>query len=363
MKNLLSNKHFSLTFCLVLIITSFLLFSAMENAIAEQKSVLLKVATHMPPAYGDAFYSLKRIADYINLHGRKYNLSAEFSHSEAIYKATEILPASISGTLDIGTQAGPYMEGSIPALGVAALPFIWKDFYAEREAGRRGTPYFNFLDREFAKRGLVLLSVSALGPQEFLCNKPIRKLEDWKGIKFRVAGTADAKSVQLLGAAPISMPSPEIYTSLQRGVVNAVQGLDNTFASRRLYEVAKYQIDLGAFTMNWCIFINQKKFQSLSEEQKKVVLNAGEVAGHDISVSETYGGFMGMRSFLEHKGVEQIYLSKEEITRHKKALEPVKEWWRKQVGEALGDEGIKAALVSQNEELPKWGKLDLVLPE
>lgn len=365
MGDFLNRKLMFLCFLMTVVTFSFIGLKLTDAAAASKdKPVTLKMSTYLTPSYKDGFYANKKMVDYINLHGKKCNLSAEFFHSGTVYKAKELLPGCMTGSLDIGGLVAPYVEGSIPALGVSSLPFAWENFYVHRDGTRRGSPYFNFLADEYAKRGLVLLSQSPVGPQEFVSSIPLMKIEDWKGLKVRVSGAVYSKAMQTIGASPISMPSGEVYTSLQRGVVDAAQGLDITFKARKLFEVTKHQINFGCFAMEWTIFMNKVKFDSLSKDQQKVVLNAAELCGHDMSTSEVLGGFMGLRSSLENKnGIKQIYYSKNEHNRFKKAMEPVVDWWTEKVGEKMAKKALKAVRDSQDVGIPSWGKLDLILPE
>ena len=363
MRRFQSRKSVYLAIILAIIIFSGLVGQTDATA-SENKPVNLKIATYQNPAYGTFFYVQKMLADYINLYGRKCNLSAEFYHSGTVYKAKELLPACISGSLDIVSIVPPYLEGSIPSVGVSSLPFVWKNMYVQREAEKRGTPLFKCLDNEFDKRGLLILGLTGSCYMNFVSNKPLTKLEDWKGIKVRVSGPIYSKAMKAIGAIPVSMPSGEVYTSLQRGVVDAAMASDVGIRSRKLGEVTKYQSIIDAFAIDWIFFMNKEKFNSLSKEQQKVVLNAGEVARFGASVAEASTGVEGYRlSLAADYGVKVLYATEKEKTRFKKAMQPVISWWIKKMGKTKAEEILKALHDSENPGLPKWGKLDLILPE
>jgi len=329
---------------------------------ASGKTVKLKVVTYLTPGYGDGHYASKRMVDYINLYGRSLGLGAEFFHSQTIYKAKEMLPVLISGGIDIAIFMAPYVEGTIPVFGTSDLPFIWGDKFTQCEASRRGSPYFNVVNEECSKKGLQLLALASSAPEEFMARKPLTKLEDFKGMKIRVAGAGYAKALQSIGAVPVSMPSSEVYTSLQRGVVDAAMGVDITFRARKLYEVAKYQINLGGFLFDWPVIMNKGSFDRLSEEQKKVVWNAAELYRHDFSNAESLGtGYMHMRDILKNNyGVKQIYISESEKARMKKAMwGPTVKWWKKRVGPELGDKVLNAVEESKNWRKSKFGYHEL----
>ena len=328
---------------------------------ASGKTVKLKVVTYLTPAYGDTLTPVKRIVDYINLYGRSRGISAELYHSGTVYKPKEMLPALISGSFDIGIFMAPYVEGTIPVFSATDLPYVWGDIYTQREGSRRGSPFFKLVSTQCEKKNLKLLALASSSPEEFIAHKPLTKFEDFKGLKIRVPGAGYAKALQSIGAVPISMPSAETYTSLQRGVVDAVMSVDITFRARKLYEVAKYQINVGAFLFDYPALMNKSKFDSLSDEQKKVVWNATEIYRHDFSIAETLGGYMGLRSLLKKNyGVKQIYFSESEKARMKEAMwGPTVKWWKKRVGTELADKTLKAIEESKNWRKSRYGYLDL----
>ena len=92
----------------------------------------------------------------INQYGKIRGLSAELYHSQTVYKAKEMLPALISGSIDIGIFMAPYVEGTMPIFGTTDLPFVWGDGYTQREGSRKGSPYFNLVAEECHKKGLKI---------------------------------------------------------------------------------------------------------------------------------------------------------------------------------------------------------------
>jgi len=355
------HKRWQILFFLLVIVSFFSLNLTKEASAAKSNSVRLKLVTYLSPAYGDIFYNIQRMADYIGYYGGKHNLKAKVYHSQTVYKAKEMLQACISGSIDIAILMGPSMEGSIPVFGGSGLPFIWGDIYTQREGSRRGSPFFNLVSEECEKKNLVLLAMPSTEPEEFISRKPLRTIEDFRGIKIRTTGAMHAFALKAIGAVPVSMSSSEIYTSLQRGVIEASMGLGSTFIARKLFEIAKYQTNINCFLFDWVAIMNKDRYLSLSKEQKNVILNAAELYRHDHSVTELVGGYMHVRDILikEH-GVEEIYLPESELTKFREAMSPVKGWWKKRVGVDFGNKVIKAIEDSHNWRKSRYGKLDFV---
>jgi len=102
-------------------------------------------------------------------------------------------------------------------------------------------------------------------------NKLITKPEDLKGLKFRATGTFQPM-YKAFGATVVNIPSEEIYTAVQNGVINGCnQPAEQAFIERGLPEVLKYYVQpfFGKVPTNWSI--NMKKWASLGPELQKIM--------------------------------------------------------------------------------------------
>jgi TRAP-type C4-dicarboxylate transport system substrate-binding protein len=103
-------------------------------------------------------------------------------------------------------------------------------------------------------------------------SKPVRVLEDLKGLKVRTPSAAQSAQIQALGAIPIDMPAGQIYNALDRGVVDASQIPMSAAIDFRLIEVARY------FTVNaplgrspFLVAMNRARYEKLPADLRKVV--------------------------------------------------------------------------------------------
>ena len=85
----------------------------------------------------------------------------------------------------------------------------------------RGKGYVDWLDKRHEKIGLKVLGVFYWGGFNFWAKKPIKSLDDFKGKRFRSNATYDVFQ-KALGLAPVSIHIAEIYTALERGVVEGL---------------------------------------------------------------------------------------------------------------------------------------------
>ena len=123
-----------------------------------------------------------------------------------------------SGSYDVvSTQVGlasrddPFLEG-IDLIGVSTN---MDDLQAAVDA------YREIFDKRIGERfGAKVLAIWPFGPQVFFCNQPIKTLDDLKTLRVRSFTPSMSKLIEALGATPVSIPFPEVYPSLQRGVAN-----------------------------------------------------------------------------------------------------------------------------------------------
>lgn len=133
-------------------------------------------------------------------------------------QAADALRLLRSGTFDVmSVQIGmasrddPFFEG-LDLIGVSTnMKDLRQAVSAYREA---------FDARLQARFNAKVMTLWPFGPQVFYCNKPIRSLDDIKGLKVRSFTPSMAALIQHLGGTPITLQFSEVYTSLQRGVAD-----------------------------------------------------------------------------------------------------------------------------------------------
>lgn len=133
-------------------------------------------------------------------------------------QAADALRLLRSGTFDVmSVQIGmasrddPFFEG-LDLIGVSTnMNDLRQAVAAYREV---------FDQRLQARFNAKVMTLWPFGPQVFYCNKPIRSVDDIKGLKVRSFTPSMAALIQHLGATPITLQFSEVYTSLQRGVAD-----------------------------------------------------------------------------------------------------------------------------------------------
>src|SRR5690606_5018192 len=108
---------------------------------------------------------------------------------------------------------------------------------------------------------------------------PVRRPEDLQGLNIRVPSRNAGLVVEAWGGNPVSMPAPDIYNTMQTGVIDGAIIDATALPGFRLDEVTTY-ISTGMDTTisSFFLVMNRGSFDSLSEEYQQVLLEAGDEA-------------------------------------------------------------------------------------
>ena len=136
-------------------------------------------------------------------------------------------------------------------------------------------------------QGAHVLGLMTMGMRNMYSKKEIKSVADIKGQKVRVQATkTEDTHFPAYGAQTVHMPFGEVYTSLQTGVVNIAENGVNVYLANKHYEVAPVLSMTEHEANNNCIWVSDKTWNSLSDEQKKWV----QAAADEVSKKEPAQG-------------------------------------------------------------------------
>ncbi len=165
------------------------------------------------------------------------------------------------GSFEIGHLPGNMAENFLPIANTLHLSFIkpWE----ERENG-----VYDILRDQFEeKMNLVYLGKSAGDGYQYslYTNFEVNTLADFQGKTFRVSPVY-VPLLDALGAGSVSMPVGEIYTAMERGVVDGFGWPTLGPVDYGWYEVTKYRVSPGFYPTGIGIFFNKDAFYALPED-------------------------------------------------------------------------------------------------
>ena len=126
----------------------------------------------------------------------------------------------------------------------------------------------------------VVTSNWAYGERHTLTTKPVKTVDDLKGLQIRVpTNQIQTKGFEVLGATPVGMSLGDVYTALQQGTIDGGENPLSTLYGRKHHEVAKYLI-LDGHVLNYTNWIcSSMWFDGLTPEQQKALVETGHEAG------------------------------------------------------------------------------------
>lgn len=158
--------------------------------------------------------------------------------------------------------------------------------------------------------------------------KPIRGLDDIKGLRMRSPSAAQAKQLERMGAAPVAMPITELYPQLERGVIDGAMVPFSVILDFRLGEVARHYTIAGPLfgRSSFLIAMSKKKYDSLPASARAAI---DKLSGRQLSLKATQVYLDRTAESIESvRGKhEVINLSKAEQDRISKVLAPIIDEW------------------------------------
>jgi TRAP-type transport system periplasmic protein len=189
-----------------------------------------------------------------------------------------------SGDIDFIITSTANASTLAPQAGVFSLHFIFRDekHLANVLADKTVSTAFRDMIKD-SVQGAQVLGLLTMGFRNIYSKKDIRSLDDVKGIKIRVQATkTEDTHFPAYGTQTVHMPFGEVYTSLQTGVVNAAENGINVYLANKHYEVAPVLSITEHEANNNCIWVSEKTWNSLSDQEKQWV----QAAADEVSKTE-----------------------------------------------------------------------------
>ncbi|MBN8188213.1 MAG: TRAP transporter substrate-binding protein [Salipiger thiooxidans] len=197
-------------------------------------------------------------------------VAVEMLPVETIVAHSETMDAVAAGILDGHFTDTSYASGKDPAFGLIANPVgAWSD----------PSQMFDFMNNGGGKElmnemlepyGLHFVGATTPGLEAFVSKVPLDGVDDLQGLKLRAPEGMVQNVFAAAGAAPVNLPGSEVFTSLDKGVIDAADY--NTFstnAAQGLHDVAKHPVYPGFHSMPLIeVSVNKAKWDSLPDDLK-----------------------------------------------------------------------------------------------
>lgn len=268
--------------------------------------------------------------------------------AETLIKGPETYEGIVKDVADIGFGVYAYTRGRFPVIETFLLPGVnFKDSKAGSLAVMEAIKTMN--PKELQDNHHLFSWTAGTG---YLMSKtPVRELNDIKGKDIGVSAGPRADAIKMLGANPITLPMPEWYEALQKGIMKGGVAPLETLQGFKLGEVTGDYLTKVPFLYNQIFFatMNLDKWNSLPADVQKQITDATDkfyaenVPGLFDQINED-----GLKATQAKKKVGVIDLSDAETQKWLDAIKPIQD----QYVAALKSKGLDGdKILSTAEEL------------
>ena len=296
---------------------------------ADGAEIELKFQSTYPPAHEvvkGAFEPwFKRLEEQ-----SKGRLKVHFFPPRAIVKENETFEGAEAGLVDIGTSMPGRNPGKFPLVELTELPFIFPSAQIGSLVTWKLFEHYPEWQKEFKGAKVLWLWVSATA-HIATTKKPVKTLEDLKGMKIIGYTPAMMETIRALGANPLQISPIDAYLALQRGMADGIVMSHAGNKSLKLFESTKFITEANALVIPFYSVMNEKKFESLPSELKKLI---GETTGSEMAKECGKTLDVGDREAgeaLKKDGVDIFVLSEKEKERWVNAVSPLYQDWFKRM--------------------------------
>jgi TRAP-type C4-dicarboxylate transport system substrate-binding protein len=306
--------------------------AAISPALAQDKTINLKISLWVPPAHPLVPATQAWAADIERASGG--TIKATVFPSEQLGKAFDHYDMARDGIADVTYVNPGYKPGQFPIAAAGQLPFLFGD-------GKKGTLAFDEWYRKYAPvemKDTKYCFGFIHDPGSLHGKTKVVLPSDLKGLRVRPAQSTIGEMVKLFGGANVQASAPEARDALERGVADEITFPWGSLFLFGIDKVVKYHIDAPLYTTVFTYNVNLNTYNSMSPAQKKVIDDhctpewASKVS--DPWTDFEANGRTRMKALPDH---EVYKLTDEQLAQWKAAVQPLRANWAAAVKQAGGD--------------------------
>lgn len=215
------------------------------------------------PGYKSLILPFVKEVEEATKGGMKFKISGP----ETVPSFEQLQPTG-SGVFHFLFTHGAYHFGTTPV--ATAIEAIQTDQKTWRAAGIK-----DFTDKHYQQFGVKLFGLAVSPPNiayNIILRQPVKPSGDLQGMKIRMSPSYEGV-VKMLGASPVVLPPAEVYTGLDKGLVDGAAWPSFGAYNYRWYEVAKHIMKPTFGVGTQLFFMNLATWNKLTDDERKI-LNA-----------------------------------------------------------------------------------------
>lgn len=259
----------------------------------------------------------------------KGELEIQVSPNSTLVKRPEVKSAVARGDIQLGELFMSVLGNEDPLFALDSIPFLATDYEQAQRLWQASRPA---IEQRLLEDGVRLLYAVPWPPQSLFSNKPILRMADFHGMKFRSYNPTLSRTAVLLGAEPTIITTEAVPQAFRSGQVDGMLSSSATGVDLRAWDFASHFYDIQAFIPKNIAIVNEAAFQRLSVNTRQALLQAAkraELQGWELSWALT--GYQ-VRT-LERRGVTVVSAVPAEIRTGLAAIGRKLTWeWLDQAG-------------------------------
>lgn len=243
-------------------------------AMAEAKTVTIKAVTAWPKSVWEVGNFMKFLDIVKERVAQKYagQLEIQYAGGPEVIPNQEQVEAARMGVVDMVFTTDGYYVSAVPEVNVLSVSML--DGWEERAKGVNA-----FLDKIHQDK-VNCVYLGRLGhnlPFTIYLTKPVKGFDDLKGLKIRCSPTL-VGFLKKIGANPVVIPPPEVYTALERGVVDGYTWPAGLIKDWGWEKVTKCVVQPGVYNGANVLVMNKKKWDEIPADLQKLLIEAEDEA-------------------------------------------------------------------------------------
>nr|WP_042349843.1 DctP family TRAP transporter solute-binding subunit [Bacillus massiliigorillae] len=237
----------------------------------------------------------------------------------------------LSGGVEMGVNSSTLWESTVPAMGIFDVPYVFSDYDAAGKA--LNGEFGDKLRGAMEEKGAKVLLFADYGYAQFANNKrPLKKPEDFKGLRIRSIGDIPSEMIKAYGASPVFMGGGEVYMALQRNTVDGATSGTTAMLQRKYDEVAKYLTINNYAYLEFILAVNQKYWDGLPEKTQTLLTETAKETEDWIRQQAKEEDERTAKE-LEKKGMKVYVVPQEDLAQWKAAAKPAWDAFTKNAGD------------------------------
>jgi TRAP-type C4-dicarboxylate transport system substrate-binding protein len=276
-----------------------------------QAQTILRASHQWPGGIGDVRDEMVQlIAREVN--SADVGLNIRVYPGQSLFKAADQWSALVRGQLDITALPLDYASGRHPQFNATLMPGLVKNHDHARRLNT--SPFMASIKQVISDAGALVLADAWLAGGFASTEQCILWPQDIQGQVIRAAGPAFERMLVAAGASIASMPSSEIYTAMQTGVLDAANTSSASFMSYRVYEHTRCMTapgDNALWFMYEPVLISKRRWDRLNPAQQAAFLAAAKVA-EEYFFEQAKALDLEMEKQFSDAGVEIVHMTAEQ---------------------------------------------------